>query len=493
MVVSEKVFTFVADGGQTSARRPSHGMKIQNFEESSIVRVCIILNDILLTTLSYWIVFACRNSTEAALAFPADLKMLIALGGLTAVLTGYLLPPVFTQRFVFGNDILSRSVSVAALQGFIVLVMMAILRDANSMRGEVICGSCLLAALLTAERIGLYKWIAYIRKRGRNLRHIVLAGQPQMLLNIYNTFQNKSLGFAVQGIFTNEPLPEEMDTPVLGPMQQVTDYLHHHPEVSDVYVVPAHDDGQSMIKIFRYCEKHTIRFYALPVFLDVLPKRMELSHVDTTMVLSVRNEPLQELTNRFIKRTFDIAVSALFLLTVFPIVYLVAGIIIKCQSRGPIIFKQKRNGLNGREFYCLKFRSMHVNKQADTLQATEHDPRKFRFGDLMRRTNIDELPQFINVLRGDMSLVGPRPHMLKHTEEYSRLISSYMIRHLVKPGITGWAQTNGFRGRTETVADMERRVKADIWYVENWSFGLDLRIMWRTVVTMLFRQDKNAY
>ena len=136
---------------------------------------------------------------------------------------------------------------------------------------------------------------------------------------------------------------------------------------------------------------------------------------------------------------------------------------------------------------------MHVNDEADSVQATENDPRKFAFGNFMRKTNIDELPQLINVFKGDMSLVGPRPHMLLHTQEYSHLIKQYMVRHIVKPGLTGWAQSLGLRGETKTLQQMEDRVKADIWYVENWSFFLDIRIIWRTAMNMLKRNEKNAY
>jgi putative colanic acid biosynthesis UDP-glucose lipid carrier transferase len=220
---------------------------------------------------------------------------------------------------------------------------------------------------------------------------------------------------------------------------------------------------------------------------------MTLSHQGNTMLLTVRNEPLEDPLNRFIKRSFDIIVSGTFLLTLFPIIYAIVGIIIKRQSPGPILFKQKRNGLDAREFSCLKFRSMHVNDEADSVQATEHDPRKFAFGNFMRKTNIDELPQLINVFKGDMSLVGPRPHMLLHTQEYSHLIKQYMVRHIVKPGLTGWAQSLGLRGETKTLQQMEDRVKADIWYVENWSFFLDIRIIWRTAMNMLKRNEKNAY
>ena len=149
-------------------------------------------------------------------------------------------------------------------------------------------------------------------------------------------------------------------------------------------------------------------------------------------------------------------------------------------------------GTSPRDIDCYKFRSMHVNSDADRLQATEDDPRKFPFGDFMRKTNIDELPQLWNVLIGDMSIVGPRPHMLAHTEQYDKLIQKYMVRHFVKPGVTGWAQVTGFRGETRELWQMEGRVERDIWYIQYWSLRLDLRIIWLTVKT-IFKRDKKAY
>ena len=157
-----------------------------------------------------------------------------------------------------------------------------------------------------------------------------------------------------------------------------------------------------------------------------------------------------------------------------------------------MFFKQKRTGYLGREFYCLKFRTMRVNAEADSTQATSNDPRKTKVGDFLRRTSLDELPQFINVWRGDMSIVGPRPHMLAHTEQYKALIDRYMIRHMVKPGITGWAQVCGYRGNTDELIKMEKRVRADVWYIEHWSIMLDIKIFIKTIVNG-FVGEENAY
>ena len=168
------------------------------------------------------------------------------------------------------------------------------------------------------------------------------------------------------------------------------------------------------------------------------------------------------------------------------------AIAIKISSPGPVYFRQKRTGYHGKEFQCLKFRTMKVNATADSAQATKDDPRKTRLGEFLRRTSLDELPQFINVLRGEMSVVGPRPHMLKHTEDYSKLVDRYMLRHIVKPGITGWAQVNGYRGITDELWKMEKRVEYDVWYVENWSFLLDLKIVVRTVMNAV-HGESNAF
>ena len=213
--------------------------------------------------------------------------------------------------------------------------------------------------------------------------------------------------------------------------------------------------------------------------------------IDDVEVYVTYENPLGNPANRFVKRLFDIVVSFLALLVMLPFLPILA-IIIKSQSPGPIFFKQLRTGIDGHDFMMYKFRSMHVNSDADKVQATKDDPRKYAFGNFMRKTNIDELPQFWNVLKGDMSIVGPRPHMLAHTEMYSQLIDKYMVRHFMKPGVTGWAQVTGFRGETSELWQMEGRVKRDIWYMEHWSIWLDIRIIWLTFKS-LFKRDEHAY
>ena len=190
----------------------------------------------------------------------------------------------------------------------------------------------------------------------------------------------------------------------------------------------------------------------------------------------------------FIKRTFDIVLSSILLLLLLPF-FPILAFIIKYQSPGPLFFLQERTGLNGRTFMMYKFRSMHINDESHSLQATHNDPRKYPFGHFMRRMSIDELPQLFNILKGDMSLIGPRPHMLAHTVEYTHQIPYYMERHAVKPGLTGWAQVKGWRGPTPELWQMEGRVMCDLWYVDHQSLWVDIKILFLTVKIVLFPDE----
>lgn len=201
---------------------------------------------------------------------------------------------------------------------------------------------------------------------------------------------------------------------------------------------------------------------------------------------------LDDKWNQILKRGFDIVFSLCFLCLVFPFVLLLVFILTECTMPGKLFFVQKRTGLNGKTFKCYKFRSMRQNPDSEKRQATKGDDRVTRWGYIMRKTSLDETPQFINVLMGDMSIVGPRPHMLKHTDEFTELVDGYMLRHQVKPGVTGWSQVNSYRGEIRKVEDIQNRVKFDLWYIDHWSFFLDLRIIFKTI-TLCFGNDSHAH
>jgi putative colanic acid biosynthesis UDP-glucose lipid carrier transferase len=206
--------------------------------------------------------------------------------------------------------------------------------------------------------------------------------------------------------------------------------------------------------------------------------------------LSLRTIPIDKPLNQFIKRAFDIFLSVAVLVGILSWLTPLLAILIKLDSKGTVFFKQKRNGLDYHEFYCYKFRSMRDNKEADIEQVSKNDSRITRVGSFLRKTSMDELPQFINVLKGDMSVVGPRPHMVSHTHMYAERIDKFMVRHFIKPGITGLAQVSGYRGEIETDEDIVNRVKFDIFYVENWSLFLDIKIVFNTIYKAIVGDDK---
>ena len=339
--------------------------------------------------------------------------------------------------------------------------------------------------------------INYFRAVGRNSRTVVFLGNDPANLIVYNELMaDPATGYRVLGYYSDseiEGAPESL--PKIGSREDFRKWMETYPEVEkaveELYCSLSHSEADEMRHIMEFCDKNVIRFFYVPRIFSNIQLSLRPEKFGDTVIFTNHHEPLQFLGNRVMKRLFDVAFSALVLLALLPL-FPIMALIIKMQSKGPVFFKQMRTGLNGDSFMCYKFRSMHVNADADRVQATKHDPRKFPFGEFMRKTNLDELPQFFNVLKGDMSVVGPRPHMIFHTEKYSALIDKYMVRHFSKPGITGYAQVTGFRGETEELWQMEGRIQKDIWYIENLSMWLDIKIIFMTALSIV-RPDKAAY
>lgn len=263
-------------------------------------------------------------------------------------------------------------------------------------------------------------------------------------------------------------------------------------DIQELYVVAQPHYIEDLNRYFELADRYCIRLKFVPDFSMISKYSFSSSNFNNFHVIRPRNEPLQDAYNRLLKRVFDIVFSLFVIFFVLSWLYPVLAFIIKKQSKGPVLFKQLRTGKKNQSFWCYKFRSMTVNAQSDSLQAQKEDARVTPIGKFIRRTSLDELPQFFNVLIGDMSVVGPRPHMLKHTQDYNEQINNFMVRHFVKPGITGLAQVSGLRGETKKVSDMKRRVKADIDYVQNWSLIKDLKICLLTVIVTL-KGDENAF
>lgn len=353
--------------------------------------------------------------------------------------------------------------------------------------------------ILIASRMIEVSVVRYLRGLGMNTRSVLFVGSDPALATLYERLVlTPSMGYHILGYYANvemEDCPSGLK--FLGTIEDLNARIDAEEEVWDVgridelFCSMSHDEAEEIVRIMRFCDRNMVRFFYVPRMFGNYQLNLKPEHFGDISVYTNHVEPLTLLSNRVVKRLFDICVSLLVCILLLPFIPVIA-LIIRLQSAGPTFFAQDRTGMNGRPFKCLKFRTMHVNEQSDRLQATEDDPRKFAFGSFMRRTNLDEFPQFLNVLKGDMSIVGPRPHMLYHTSVYGRLIDKYMVRHFCKPGITGLSQVSGFRGETRELWQMEERVKRDLWYIENWSFWLDIRIMLRTAWT-IFVRDGKAY
>lgn len=330
------------------------------------------------------------------------------------------------------------------------------------------------------------------RSRGRNFTRVIIVGANATAERLYNEMMSEAgFGYCVVGVFgIDHPagLPDYLHR---GQYGDVENFVRQEP-VDEIYYALSGRHEEILRRTIKAANDNMIPFYYVPQISRYIPGRFELLTMGSMPMLSLNCNPLKRTVNRVIKRLFDVVFASAVLIVAGPLVFIPVAVAIKLSSPGPVFFRQKRTGYRGIDFHCLKFRTMKVNAESDRLQAQENDPRKTRVGDFLRRASIDELPQFINVLKGEMSVVGPRPHMLSHTDEYRRLIDKYMVRHKVKPGITGWAQVNGWRGPTTELWLMEKRVEHDVWYIENWSFLLDLKIVARTVFNAI-KGEKNAF
>ncbi|WP_073179680.1 exopolysaccharide biosynthesis polyprenyl glycosylphosphotransferase [Cruoricaptor ignavus] len=311
-------------------------------------------------------------------------------------------------------------------------------------------------------------------------------------VDIEEFLQNKSFrqGLGVKGFYTVTEGVGIKKGKYLGTLDDLLRDLNGE-KIDNIIICDSGDVEEIYRPILKKAENQMVRIFFLPGFSSFLPAT-SLKVVGDVPLFKLMPEPLQIPEKAFVKRAFDILFSLFVIIFILSWLTPIIAIIIRAESKGPVFFTQLRSGLDNKPFNCIKFRSMTINKDADLKVATKNDRRVTNFGAFMRKTSIDELPQFFNVLVGDMSVVGPRPHMLSQTEIYSEITDRYMLRHMVKPGITGWAQVTGARGEIFSEKDMQRRVEKDVWYIQNWSFFLDLKIIFLTVYN-IFRGDEQAY
>ena len=468
-----------------------------NNQANSLIKWSIIVGDLVILNA---LVFVFLNLHPKMSAWSENSAVIFVLTcNLAMMISESYFYTVIHRRLISGGDILRRLVLLTMLQTILAYLFTKMAIYYLSVGWILLMqGTALFVCLLIARLIERHL-VRMNRKSGKNIRKVVFVGSDKELLVIYDRLmKDPTRGFKVLGYYGDVTLKgEEGNLKRLGTIDELL-AIGHDPVIQasfdDMYVSLSRLKSELIKKLSIFCEENVIRFYFVPLSVESIGIPLKREQVDDVEVFTTYANPLQNPVNKAMKRTFDLVFSTSALICILPFLPVIA-LIIKIQSpKGGIFFKQPRTGADGKSFICYKFRSMHPNKdESGLVQAKKDDPRKFPFGDFMRKASIDELPQFWNVFKGDMSVIGPRPHPVALNEEYVKLIDKYMARHFVKPGVTGLAQVTGFRGETKELWQMEGRVKKDIWYMENWTIWLDLRILWQTVKQVVIKGDEQAY
>ncbi|GGK30714.1 undecaprenyl-phosphate glucose phosphotransferase [Yeosuana aromativorans] len=459
---------------------------------SWVLRPLLILFDIILINiLAYYLLnFNEENLYFFSLNFFNNKYLLFFLYSFVFwLLSAELLTFYKVYRYTSPLNILSLLLKQLLVFGLIVFAFIGLFRSIN-----IPAISTLKYLLYLFIVIGLIKFLSfYLLKNYRlylngNLRNVIIVGSGKTIDEIKEMFtKKKELGYNLKGVFSNSG-----NENITGTIPDSFIYLETQQNIDEIYCAIDELSEKEVNDYVKYANLHHCNIKFVPKELTLYNRRFHTDYYNYVPVLSIQDVELNNELNKIVKRSFDIIFSLFVLIFVFSWLSIILFVLIKLESKGPIFYKHKRNGINYKEFYCYKFRSLTTTKEVKGTYVTKEDNRLTRIGRFLRRTNLDELPQFINVLMGDMSVVGPRPHMLSYTEDYSKKIDKYnfIFRHHVKPGITGLAQIKGYRGEIETDKDIINRVKYDIFYIENWSLLLDIKIVVQTFINALKGEEK---
>ena len=386
-------------------------------------------------------------------------------------------------RYTRPTRIVSLILLQLAIFALLVFAFYGFFQDVNTSPRSIIFYVLYVFLGVSIVKFGVFYLLkTYRTVLGGNHRNVVILGWNNQAEELKNFFlENKAYGYMVKSTF-------DINNPKVS-LDSIFRYVLEN-NIDEVYCSVEQFSNEQLREISEFTDNNLKILKFIPDSREIFTKKLEYQYLGITPILSLRTIPIDTPLNQFIKRAFDIVLSVIVLVGVLSWLTPILAILIKLDSKGTVFFKQKRNGLDYHEFYCYKFRSMRPNEKADLEQVSKNDERITRVGRFLRKTSMDELPQFINVLKGDMSVVGPRPHMVSHTHMYAERIDKFMVRHFIKPGITGLAQVSGYRGEVETDEDIVNRVKFDIFYVENWSLFLDIKIVFTTIYKAIVGDEK---
>lgn len=387
---------------------------------------------------------------------------------------------------------IKRTVQVYILWIALVFVFLYLTKQVTFSRLFIISSLASFSFVLFFNRISYFGIKKYVKKKSNLLTKVLIIGINDAAKKLAKYFEEEGINAQLVGFVENDENVKELTNyPVIAQFDnviQVASDLH----VQEIFSTIAPEQNKYIYKLMQEAEKKCMRFKIVPNLSYFFKRPVLIDYIKDMPILSVRYDPMEDLGNRAKKRALDVIVSSFVIVFILSWLVPILGLLILIESRGPIFFSQIRTGRNDKPFYCLKFRSMRVNTTSEHVQATKNDIRVTKIGYFIRKTSLDEFPQFLNVFLGDMSIVGPRPHMIKHTSDFSKMVKHYMVRQFLKPGITGWAQINSFRGEITHPNQLKLRIQSDLWYLENWSIWLDLRIIFLTFY-QVFVGDKNAY
>lgn len=468
-------------------------------ENQKILNLIHIVIDAIIISLTYFIAYHIRVKSDfieyrESMSFEHYIKYIFVV--ILLYLFLYYTFKVYTpQRLKSLVEEVVKIIKANFLATIIFFMILFIIKDVHYSRYMIIIFVMWNIFLTSTSRLILRYILRRIRRKGFNIKRAVLIGTSETAMDfLKKTQQNLQWGYRITAIFehnVNEKKQRQLKQRYgegyieRFDFEKIENFLAKS-AIDEVVIGLKLKEYAYLDKIIRVCEKSGIKTQIIPDYLKYVPSKPEVEQIDDITIINIRRVPLENPINKFIKRLSDIIISILAILITSPIM-IITAIAIRCESKGGVIFRQERVGYNRKNFYMYKFRSMKLQSEEDEKDkwTTKNDDRKTKVGKFIRKTNIDEFPQFFNVLKGDMSFIGPRPERPFFVEKFKEEIPKYMIKHQVRPGITGWAQANGLRGDTS----IKKRIEYDIFYIENWSISLDLKIMALTVKNGF----KNAY
>ncbi len=455
------------------------------------LQISLVVLDLLVLNVFYFLAHVLFNERIQSLYFSAYFQYW-ALSNVIWLLLCFFLRTYAEKVILTFEHFTKRTIQVYLLWIIVMMFYLFFSRELKISRIFIITTISSFGLGLLMNRF-LYLGIRnYFKSSNYLIKKVIILGYNDTAKKLAKYFEEDGINTQLIGFIEDHKNVHELSNyPVLSNIDQ-TLQVAKEMGAQEIFSTITPEQNNDIYNLMYQAEKECIRFKIVPNLSIFITREVHIDYFGDLPILSLRSEPLDDVGNRIKKRVLDLVVSILAIVFILSWLIPMVGILIFLESGFPIFFKQLRTGKDKKAFHCWKFRSMKANKEANVKQATLNDERITKLGRFLRKTSLDEFPQFINVFRGEMSLVGPRPHMVKHTKDYSQVVDDYMVRQFIKPGITGWAQINGYRGEITNPEQIQMRVNKDLWYLENWTLWLDIQILFLTIYYVI-KGDENAY